>query len=174
MKIKPIILIVSILLLLAGSLAFVQEVTYSPLTEKEFKNLFPNYDSGAKKKYSVDFIGLSLHGELFDMFLYELTDMTIDSCHPNIRDDWTSVSMSDGIAVSSWQRIPMDSSTNIRCKDALDLVKNKDDKRYTTFITELSNPLNYYSYLYVNELEYYFFLYCFEKHHLYYVRKRGW
>ena len=42
------------------------------------------------------------------------------------------------------------------------------------FISELSNPMNYYSYLYVNELEYYFCLYCPNRRYLYYVRKKGW
>ena len=60
MKMKFVIIIISVFLLISGCIVVVEELTYSPLTENDFKNLFPNYDNSAKKKCDVDFIGLSL------------------------------------------------------------------------------------------------------------------
>lgn len=162
------------LLLILGGIVIIEELTYSPLTENNFKNLFPNYDNSAKKKCSVDFIGISLHGELFDIFIYELTDMTIDSCYPSIKDSWTNITASDELIISAWQRIPIDSLTFIRCKDIFDLGNYRGNRCCASFVSELSTPINFYSYLYVNELEYYFCLYCPDKHYMYYVRKKGW
>ena len=75
MKIKISIIIIFIFLLILGCIIVVKELTYSPLTEINFKNLFPNYDNSAKKKCDVDFIGLSLHGELFDIFTYHFVNI---------------------------------------------------------------------------------------------------
>lgn len=173
MKMKFVIIIISVFLLISGCIVVVEELTYSPLTENDFKNLFPNYDNSAKKKCNVDFIGLSLHGELFDIFTYELTDVTIDSSYPSINDSWTNITASDELVISAWKRIPVDSLTLIRCKDIFDLGNYRGNKCCSSFVSELSNSINFYSYVYVNELEYYFCLYCPNKHYLYYVRKRG-
>ena len=174
MKIKFVIIIISVFLLILGCVVVVEELTYSPLTENDFKNLFPNYDNSAKKKCDVDFIGLSLHGELFDIFTYELSDVAIDNSYPSINDSWTNITASDELVVSVWKRIPIDSLTLIRCKDIFDLGNHRGKRCCSSFVSELSNPINFYSYVYVNELEYYFYLYCPDKHYLYYVRKRGW
>lgn len=171
---KFVTIIISVFLLISGCIVVVEELTYSPLTENDFKNLFPNYDNSAKKKCDVDFIGLSLHGELFDIFTYELTDVTIDSSYPSINDSWTNITQSNELVISAWQRIPIDSLTLVRCKDIFDLGNYRGNRCCSSFVSELSNSINFYSYLYVNELEYYFCLYCPEKHYLYYVRKKGW
>ena len=158
MKIKFVIIIISVFLLILGCVVVVEELTYSPLTENDFKNLFPNYDNSAKKKCDVDFIGLSLHGELFDIFTYELSDVTIDNSYPSINDSWTNITASDELVVSVWKRIPIDSLTLIRCKDIFDLGNHRGKRCCSSFVSELSNPINFYSYVYVNELEYYFYL----------------
>ena len=162
------------LLLSLGGGIFVKELTYNPLTEKDFNNVFPNYDNSAKKECSVDFIGLSSHGELFDIYKYKLNDMTIDFRYPDIKGSWSNATVSDNIVVSTWEKIPVDSLTSVRCKDIFDMGNYRAHKCCNLFVQELSNPQNYYSYVYVNELEYYFLLYCPDKHDLYYVRKKGW
>lgn len=162
------------LFLFFGSYIVVNELTFSPLKEKDFYNLFPNYDNSAKKKCCVDFMGLSLHGELFDVYKYELNNMTIDSRYPNIKDVWSNITVSEGLVVSTWKILPIDSLTSIRCKDIFDMGNYRAHKCCNSFVPELSNTINYYSYVYINELEYYFCLYCPDKHCLYYVRKKGW
>lgn len=171
---KKIVLTVLLSVLTLVCYVVVKELTYSPLTKANFNNLFPDYDNSAKKKCEVDLIGFSLHGELFDIFKYELNDMTIDSCYPSIKDNWTNIAVSEECVVSAWQRIPIDSVTFCRCKDVFCLESYGGKRCCVSFVSELSNPTNFYSCLYVNELEYYFFLYCPDKHYLYYVRKNGW
>ena len=171
MNTKYIIIISLMLLLTLGFYVVVKELTYSPLTEKDFNKLFLNYNS-AKKKCSVDFIGLSLHGELFDIFKYELNNVIVDSLYPIIKDSWSNIS--GEYIVTKWKKIPMDSTAYSRCEDIIDLGNYSEQKCSSSFASELSNPMNYYCYIYVNELEYYFCLYCPRKHYLYYVRKKGW
>lgn len=174
MRKKYIIIIGLILLLISGGYLIFEEITYSPLTEKDFKNLFPNYDGSAKKKCSVDFIGLNLHGDLFDISVYELNSMVVDTRYPNIKNSWNDITLPDEMRISSWQKIPIDSLTYLKCKDVLNMGNYQKHQCCDSFVLELSNPTNYYSYLYINELEYYFYLYCPNKHRLYYVRKKGW
>lgn len=169
---KKIVIVTISLFLILGGYIIVDYLTYSPLKEQEFKNLFPNYDYSGKIKKSVDFVGLSLHGELFDVFIYKLSKMDINNGYPS-KNKWTNITTSEEFTISIWQKNPIDSLTFAKCKDIFEL-GNQSNRVYASFITELSNPANYYSYLYVNALEYYFFLYCPNKQHLYYVRKRGW
>lgn len=170
------ILILAVILLLSGvSYIVIKEATYSPLAEKDFKNLFPDYDGNAKKKCHVDFIGLSLHGELFDVFIYKLNEMTIDFQYPNFKNIWDDITMSnDEFIFSKWEKCPLDSLTFLKYKDMLTIKDYSKEKCTYSFNSDLANSMNYYSYFYVNELEYYFYLYCPGKNYLYYIRKRGW
>jgi hypothetical protein len=173
---KKYILILAVTLLLLGvSYIIIKELTYSPLKEKDFKNLFPDYDGNAKKKCHADFIGLSLQGELFDIFIYKLNEITIDFQYPNFKNGWANITMPNGEFVfSKWKKCPVDSLTFFRYKDML-TIKDFSEKKCTYFFnSDLANSMNYYSYLYINELEHYFCLYCPDKNYLYYVRKKGW
>lgn len=91
----------------------------------------------SEKKCDVDFIGLSLHGELFDIFTYELSDVTIDNSYPSINDSWTNITASDELVVSVWKRIPIDSLTLIRCKDIFDLGNHRGKRCCSSFVSEL-------------------------------------
>lgn len=166
----------AVILLLSGITYFgVKELTYSPLTEKDFKELFPDYDGNAKKECYVDFIGLSMQGELFDLSTYKLNRVTIDSQYPDFKNGWAPVPMSsDELFFSKWKKCPVDSLTFLRCKDLLTMQDFGKEKCAYSFYSDLADSLNYYSYLYVDGLECYFCLYCPDKNYLYYVRKRGW
>lgn len=172
---KYILILIVILSILGVSYIVIKELTYTPLTEKDFKNIFPDYDGNAKKKCHVDFIGLSLHGELFDVFIYELNEMTIDLQYPNFKNGLGNITISDDKFVfSQWKKCPLDSLTYFQYKDVLTIEDFSKKTCTYSFNSDLVNSMNYYSYLYVNELECYFFLYCPDKNYLYYVRKKGW
>jgi len=166
----------AIIILLSGvTYIVIKELTYNPLKEKDFRILFPNYDGKAKKKCHLDFIGLSLHGELFDISLYKLNEMTINFQYPNFKNSYENLTMSnDDFFFSKWKKCPVDSLTFFRIKDILTIEDFSKKKCFSSFISDLENPKNYYSYLYINELEYYFYLFNSNMNYLYFVRKKGW
>lgn len=151
----------------------INELMFSPLKETDFRNIFPNYDGKAKKKCHVDFIGFSLYGELFDIFIYELNDVTIDFKYP-ISNKKTDNILYDKSFVSKWRKCPLDSLTMYKYYDMLTIEDFSKKKCTYSLDSKLFNSQNYYSCLYINELEHYLYLYCPDDHYLYYIRRRGW
>ncbi len=171
---KYISILAVILLILGVFFIVINELTYNPLKEKDFKNLFPDYDGKAKKKCYVDYIGFNLHGDLFDISVYKLNDMTIDFQYPNFKNGWENINTQDDkLVFSKWKKCPIDSFTSVKF-DILTIEDFSKKKCTYSFNSDLLNSKNYYSYVYINELEQYFCLYCPEKNYLYYVRKNGW
>lgn len=66
-----------------GGIIYYNEKTYSPLKATDFQKLFPNYRGNADKIYGKDFIGLSFHNELFELYLYKMMEnVSINENYP--------------------------------------------------------------------------------------------
>lgn len=152
---------------------YINKLLYSPLSKREFKMLFLNYDRNIKKECDIDFIGMSLKGELFDLYLYKSVRGQISSIYPNILGQWENRELSTDVIVSKWKKCPPDSITMERCDIIFSSDNFKKHQCSRSFQSELGDDGNYYTYIYFNELEYYFLLYIPVKEKLYYIRKRG-
>lgn len=152
---------------------YINELLYSPLNKREFKMLFPNYDSNIKKECDIDFIGMSIKGELFDLYQYKSVRGQISSTYPDIIGQWENRELSADVIVPKWKECPPDSITMERCDIIFSSDNYKKHQCSHSFQSELGNDCNYYTYIYFNELEYYFLLYIPDKEKLYYIRKRG-
>ena len=82
----------------------INELTYSPLKEKDFKVLFSDYNGRVEKKCSIDFLGWSPEGAVFDLYVYEMEKVFIDAIYPDFKSGWKNISVLDGIIFSKWRR----------------------------------------------------------------------
>ena len=169
---KYIYILVSILILGIGFL-FINDFTYSPLKDSDFKKLFSDYNNNANKKCSIDFLGWSSEGAVFDLYVYEIKKGSVDTTYPNFKNGWKNINDLDDVVFSKWKKCPMDSLSSSRYNFTLTTEDFSKKECSQSFNNELNNPNSYYSYVYVSELEQYFFMYSPNKERLYYVRRRG-
>ncbi len=161
----------SILLLVSFGVFYLiyQEYSFTPLKENDFQKLFGK-NVKFNKLYSKDFIGLSLHGELFEIYKYNIKDAIIDKNYPKITE-WEHQKITNEVIISKWRNCPLDSQSLNLYKTTLEI--NNDIKSVDSFYNELFNPQNYYSYICFEESNQYFLLYCTQNHKLYYIRRKG-
>ncbi|MCE8464449.1 MULTISPECIES: hypothetical protein [Bacteroides] len=152
---------------------YIDEKTFTPLKEKEFKMIFFNYRDEAVKVCGVDFLGLNFKGELFDFYLYKMKNSSINMDYPQIKSEWEGRKLDSTVSVSKWRNCPIDSVTTKLYMFLLTMNDFNGQACSSSFYKELDNPRNYYSYIYINELENYFLLYCVDKGHFYYIRHKG-
>ena len=168
--------LLSILLMsVLGGIIYYNEKTYSPLNATDFQKLFPNYRGNADKIYGKDFIGLSFHNELFELYLYKMMEnVSINENYPKFEEWEKNEIVNKKENNSTWKKCPMDIKEKEKFKDVIDSEVFKEDMHGKNFNTILNDTNNYYTYVYINELEYYFFLFNKDKGELYYIRKKGW
>ena len=90
---------------------YIDEKTFTPLKEKEFKMIFFNYRDEAVKVCGVDFLGLNFKGELFDFYLYKMKNSSINMDYPQIKSEWEGRKLDSTVSVSKWRNCPIDSVT---------------------------------------------------------------
>ncbi len=148
------------------------EYTFSPLNKNDLGKLFGENKGAIKKICSKDLLGLSLKGELYDVYLYKVEGFSIDKSFPKL-SEWENRALVYETIVSKWKNCPIDSATKSLFHFTLTL-ENFDKLKCSTFFNkEIQDMNNYYSYIYINELEQYFLLYCTNTSELFYIRRRG-
>jgi hypothetical protein len=157
-------LVVSIVIYL-----FISDLLFSPLKEKEFSKLFLSVGT-IKKKCSIDYIKLSVHGELFEIYLYNTKNVVLGENFPNYANEWGDKKITDETIISKWKNCPLDTTSYELFKFALTSKDYGKEKKLDTFNEELVSPNNLYSYVYFNDLEQFLLLYCPLKEKLYYIR----
>lgn len=169
---KKIFLSLLFIVILIISYLIYMEISFSPLKQNDFEKIFKGYVGSYNESCRKDFLGITSHGELFEIYLYNIKGAIIDKGFPKL-NKWENEELSPESIVGKWENCPLDSQTMELYKFTL-TSKNFDDvKCGNSFNNELLNPKNYYSYIYFNELEQYFLLYCSNKQELYYIRRRG-
>lgn len=148
------------------------EFSFSPLKENDFQKLFKGYIGKAHKYCSKDFLGIGSHSELFEIYLYNITNAKIDKGFPKI-NEWENKEISSEAIVGKWKNCPLDTMAMRLFKFTLTSNNLDDVKCSSSFTKDILDPNNYYSYVYFNELEQYFILYCTDKQELYYIRRKG-
>ena len=147
------------------------KMTFTPLKEKDFECLFPNY-TNADVVFYKDFIGWS-HGDYFEFFVYRIANVEIDSNYPIIDKNWEHVVLPDTVEIVTWSNCPLDSTTQLKYGNELIWIMDSKIKEGKMLQGELKDKNNYYSCIYVNGLEKYFLLYNPSKDILYYIRQNG-
>lgn len=145
---------------------------YSPLNKSDFQKIFKGYTECPKKICSKDFLGISSHGELFEIYIYSAKNVLIDKDFPKITD-WETKKITNDVLVGKWHNCPLDTLSMNLYKFTLTAHDFDDVKCCNSFNKNIVNAKNYYSYIYFNELEQYFLLYCTDKQELYYIRRKG-
>jgi hypothetical protein len=168
------IIIISILVLITGIITLficyhIEALTYSPIKDKEAKILFQDIES-IKKKCSVDYIGLSLHGEIFEIYLYKTKNVSLGENYPNYANEWENQPITNETILSKWKRCPLDSVSVDICNFILTTNQFDKKKCVSPVRTELYNSDNYYSYVDFGNFEQYFLLFCTKTGLLYYIR----
>ncbi|MBA3829394.1 MAG: hypothetical protein H0X33_10700 [Taibaiella sp.] len=170
---KKFLVIAALLVSMVVIYLYMQELSFSPLKEKEFKMLFPNYNGVGEKKCGIDFLGINFKGEVFEFYLYKMNNTKVDTSHPKFKNEWENKELNTEAIVLKWKSCPIDTATMALYKFTLTANNLEEKECSRLFNDELSNPKNYYSYVYFNELENYFLLYCPDKGNLYYIRRKG-
>ena len=159
------------IVIIASYLVF-NEVSYSPLKENDFQKLFKGYSGSFDKTCTKDFLGLSTHGELYEIFKYSLEDAVIDRNYPKFIE-WENNKITNKTIISYWKNCPLDKQSLELYRFTLTATDLSKAKCCSSFYKELSNPKNFYSYIHFDGLEEYFLLYCTDSNELYYLRRRG-
>lgn len=152
---------------------YLQSKLFSPLKEKEFNELFSNYDGSARKICYLDFLGFNCKGELSEAYLYDLGNLELNSDFPANTKTWEYKEITDEVITSKWKNCPLDSESQKLYMITLLSAKFDEKECMSSFESEINNVKNYYSYISISESEQYFLLYCPQIHHLYYLRQRG-
>lgn len=170
---KKILIGVLFIVAIVTSYLIYNEYSFSPLKEKDFQKLFKGYKGNSKKACSKDFLGMSSHGELFEIYLYKLDNAVINKDFSKITI-WERNKITDKTTVGNWSNCPLDYQTMELYKFTLTSNNLDDVKCFSSFNKEILNPKNYYSYVYFHQLgEEYFLLYCTDSRELYYIRRKG-
>lgn len=173
MSMKKIILILLLLLGLGAIILYINDSSFNPLKKRDFQKLFDKYNGTAEKICDVDFLGANFKSEWFEVYLYKVGVIPINSNYPDYNGIWEQKEITDEAVTSKWTSCPLDSTTRELYEFTL-TVENFDKKECVkSFNAELNNPENYYSHVYFNELEQYFLLYCPSLGNLYYLRRKG-
>lgn len=170
---KKILFIALLLISIVVVYLYLQEASFSPLKKKDFQTLFPDYKGGGKKVCSVDFVGLSSHGELFEFYLYKTSNVSIDTAYPKFTDEWERKELTNNVVLSKWKTCPIDTGMMELYEFTLRVNDFEEKECSSSFNEALSNPKNYYSCVYFNELEEYLLLFSPDKQELYYIRRKG-
>lgn len=168
------IIIAFVIIIICGvCYLFITEITYSPLNPQELKMLFPNDSGSIAKINSKDFIGFNMRGDIYDVYLYKVNSVYIDSTFPRIMNNWENEKISSQSLISTWKNCPIDSiGKELYRFDDTDI--NFQTWKYNDlFQKEISNKENYYSYIYLTEQHKYFLFYNPTKKLLYYIRLKG-
>ena len=160
-------------IILGVTYGIIKEMNFTPLKKQDFKTLFPNYNGNAKIAYHKDYIGWS-QGDYFELFVYRLKDVLVDSAYPKIEDNWEYVSLPDTVEVTKWINCPIDSIIQLKYRNELSWIINKGETdEEKAFENCLNDSNSYYSCIYINELKKYLLLYCTSKRIMYYMRQNG-
>lgn len=167
--------LLTVITLLIGY-GIIGEITFTPLEKKDFEVLFPNYNNSAKVSFHKDFIGWS-HGDYFEMFIYQLDNVLIDSSYPKSGKNWEYTTLPDplipdALIITKWQKCPFDSLMLSKYDFELEMATSEEVKG-EILKQDLIDATNYYSCIYVSELEKYLLLYSPSKKIMYYIRQRG-
>lgn len=149
-----------------------KEMTFSPLEKKDFELLFPNYNGKKKISYHKDFIGWS-RGDLFELYIYKLDNVSINANYPKIGQSWEYITLPDSFITTRWIRCPPDSFIQKHFSYELSWITENNTDNGRMLKQDLKNKSNYYCYIYINGLEKYFMLYNPSKDIMYYIRQRG-
>jgi len=146
------------------------ELSFDPLSKDDLHKLFSDYSETPKMIMKNDFIGLSIHGEIFDMYCYMINNVKLNSNNFMI-SSWENKPIDNNTLIKSWKKTPID-LLDMKKNDMLFVSNVKQKEWYKHFSNELFNSKNYYSYIYVDEDEQYFLLYVSHTKELYYFRKK--
>ena len=147
----------------------IEKKVFNPLQSQELRKIFLSYEK-IKKRCSIDNIKLSSHGELFEIYLFNTQKAILDINYPNYANEWEKEKITSETIISKWKKCPLDTTAYKLFKFAFTTNNYNQSECLKSFSTELSEPNNFYSYVYFNDLEYYFLLYCTHKEELYYIR----
>ena len=132
--------------------AIAGEFLYEPMDKDKMGALIGN----ALVDYSVDckedFIGISIHGDIFDFYRYSLNNFTVDSSlhqFPNY-EMLLNLSSVQNVSSSTWKRTPIDSSDTKFYKQVADFQNLMDadcSRKFVTkdYVNDTGNFFTYYS-----------------------------
>lgn len=166
-------ILLSIGVVFCGIIGFVvfQKITYSPLNKKGVQELFGG-DVSFSKDCSIDFLGLSIDGSLFDYYSYDVGSIVVDVDFPKFKE----CTIEDECKSRKWTLTPMDS---IELKNDLFGLNSSvldEDECSKGFIEEqlFRKGFNYYSYEIIGEREAHYYVYNPSEGKMFYLRRKGW
>lgn len=160
--------ILLLLITICPILYHIENKVFNPLQSQELRKIFLSYEK-IKKRCSIDNIKLSSHGELFEIYLFNTQKAILDIITQTTPMNGKKRKL-QAKSISKWKKCPLDTTAYKLFKFAFTTNNYNQSECLKSFSTELSEPNNFYSYVYFNDLEYYFLLYCTHKEELYYIR----
>lgn len=145
--------------------SYYKELNNYPLEMQDFKKLFSGNIKRADKIYSHDFIGLSFHGEIYDVTIYKLIGHPLISDTPKILK-WENDTINKSSIVNPWKKCPVDSET-ISLNKYIKTQNIHNEIFSEKYFQEMNNYNNYYKYIIKSNGNSYFFLYCSDGNLLY-------
>lgn len=150
---------------------YYQQLNNYPLEMHDFRKLFSGNIKRVDKIYSHDFVGLSFHGEIYDITIYKLIGNPLITDTPQILK-WENENIDQSSIVKPWKKCPVDSQT--KSLNSYIVTQNiKNEIIGEKYFQQMNNINNYYKYIENSDGDRYFFLYRSDRHILYYIRIEG-
>ena len=145
---------------------------YDPLSQENKEQIIGREKIKMEMIYSKDLIGLSLKGELFELYIYNTNLKNPPHTTPNIVE-WQGKSLNESCKVSGWSKLlnnPENNEFDTMPTYALTMVDNNITKQ---FLEDIENNLCHYCYIKFHDMENYLFLYSETSNMICYIRNRS-
>jgi hypothetical protein len=147
-------------------------VNYDPLS-KENKQLIVG-DEKVKMEliFSKDLIGLSLKGELFDIYIYNTNLKSSPNSTPDVIE-WQGKYLNKSCKISGWSKLLKKSENKEFDSLPIYALNMADNKIAKQFLQDIENNSCHFCYIKFHEMENYLFLYSETSKMICYIRNRS-
>ena len=152
------------------------ELLYEPMDKGKMNalvgNTLVNYSVNCKE----DFIGISIHGDIFDFYEYSLNSFTTDSNLHQLPNYEMLLDLSNvqNVSSSTWKRTPIDSSDTKFYKQVVNFQNLMDADCSRKFVTKdyVSDAGNFFSYYSAYPVGTHFYVLVPDEKKLFVIRKK--
>lgn len=124
-----------------------------------------------KQECAVDLIGFSMRGEFFDVIQYKAENVLLKKDIKPI-SKWGNRTIAGDAKIGQWKECPIDDETKALFSLELDST-NFENSCFQELNRKLSQPGNFYAYIYADSGGSYFMFYTPKSNKLVYIRRNG-
>ena len=147
-------------------------VNYDPLSQENKQLIVGDEKVKMDLIFSKDLIGLSLKGELFDIYIYNTNLQSSPNSTPDVIE-WQGKKYNESSKLYGWSKLLKKNKNKELDSMPLHALKMADHQLTLEFLQDIENNSCHFFYIKFHEMENYLFLYSETSKKLCYIRNRG-